>query len=477
MRIAVTLSFLFLLTMFLGCQQAEQYAADTTETEIFPGPPNVVLIVLDTLRADRIGASRDGVPLMPGLEAFANNAAYFRRAYANATWTKPSMVSLFTSLYPGVHNVQYGTVHSLGDDEAVRADAIPDTFETMAELFQQAGYRTLAFQENANMSPVFNMDKGFERYEFHPYPEWTADRMTEEVSNVLAELEGPFFLYAHYMDPHAPYEPPDEYLELFEEVPGLTVQDRDLLDRYYDFYNDFLMHRFGIKDSRDEPDFSEQGKEKIRLLYDAEVRYADDHITSLIAGIQERHPNTYIVFVSDHGEELWEHGSIGHGPTVYDEVAHVDLIIQGPSVSAKAVDHPVMLIDVLPTLAAMAELPVREEWQGIDLFADDLLERPVFIETHSSIQATGIFKQAVVLGDRKLIIDYQHDTAELYDLAADPREQNPLDRPDEVAALRALIDEQNELNRSHPLHSEGDARQLELDDETIEALRAVGYVM
>lgn len=436
---------------------------------------NVVLLVLDAVRADRLEASRAGLPLMPKLNAFADQSQYFPQAVTQATWTKPAMTTVFTSLYPEVHQVQRGVARQLYEGQTRTADKVPDSFELMAEVFKGAGYSTAAIQVNTNLRPIFGFAQGFDEYICGAGKDYDADLLTKITAEQTAKLKPPFFLYAHYMDAHGPYTTPPEYLNLFGTPPQISEQEKEMLAFFNKYYLDKILFDNGITGKREKPDFSTSGQDYIRQAYDSCCRRLDDCVSALIDSIQKDHPNTLFIIMADHGEEFWEHGSIGHAKTVYEELARVLLILHAPNLPPERVEAPVELVDLLPTAAAYAGIAPRPEWQGQNILAPAKdPDRPVFTQTRSSLFESKVNFVAVRHGAFKLIIDENTNQASLYDLAADPFETAPIENPVKREELARLIAEFHKKNALHPFANKQERKQS-VDSQTLEQLNSQGY--
>ncbi len=441
---------------------------------------NVVVIVVDALRADRVRGRRNGMPLMPKTARFAKEALCFTNAVSQASWTKPSMVSIFTSLYPDTHGVQFGIQKKVVEGQDLVVDGVPDAFETMAEYLKDAGYHTLAVQTNHQLKGEHGFDQGFDQYRFDKAA--AADRVTDAAIEELAGVQEPFFLYLHYLDPHSPYDPPERYRGLFGPLPRATESDLALLKPYNEYYLDKILYDMKVHPEREKGSFSDSGKEYVRYLYDGEVRFADDEVARLIDFIERRFPGSVIVFTADHGEEFWEHGSIGHGKSVYQESIHVPLVMKLPGWTARDVAGSAETVDILPTVAAYLGLPPNHHWQGRNLLP--LLEKatlpdgPVFAETRGSLAVFNLWAQSVALGTDKLVVKRAPDRVRLeyYDLAADPFEQSDKasDHLEDVARLRRILAQHDTENQEHPMNAVGPVR-IGLDEETLDGFKALGY--
>lgn len=467
------------LFIFVGCSDEQLPLSNTSqETPVsVHSKPNIVLIIVDTLRADRLDMKREDVALMPFMRSFAQESWRYTNATAQATWTRPSMASIFTSLYAGVHNQQFGIRLEVVKGQDHTVDVLPDTIETMASFFKKAGYSTAGIQANWNMESVFGVAQGFDSYEMIPHEQNAAD-ITILSLNTIKDFRGPFFFYVHYVDPHAPYEPPERYRRLFEEIPEITSADREMLADYGPaYYTEKVKWDLGFQDTPPVNQLSEDGREYIEIMYDGEVRFTDDELARLINGIRKEHPNTVIIFASDHGEEFWERGSIGHGRTVYEEASHVPLIFSFPDELPKVVTQRVELIDVLPTLAAYLKLPARDWWQGRNLLHTSTSEtdRVTFTQTMTSVRETHVFLLGVLQENWKLIFDVAGDVYRQYNLEEDPLEKNPVVNDLIFDKMQEHAEQYLKENQNHPLYSQPTVTQT-LDAETEEMLRAQGYL-
>lgn len=467
-----------------GCSPAPQAptapvvrSEPTTEDEAPSARPNLLLIVADALRADRVTGTREGVVLMPRINEFAGESWNFRRARAQATWTKPSMATVFTSLYPEVHNVLFG-IHDPLPGLSPMADKLPEELETMAEFLKGHGYSTGAIQTNANITVHFGFEQGFDSYPDRKYPEFRANDVTDYTIEALEKLSPPFFFYAHYMDTHAPYDPPAQYLESFRPPADLSEDDRKLLSNYNEGYIDRILHEVGLSDQRKYGNLSENGEEFVKYKYDGEARFLDTEIGRLLDHVRAKYPNTIIVFTADHGEELWDHGSIGHGKTVFEELTHVPLIVHQRGSTPRTIDAPVELIDILPTCSGMLELPLRQEWQGRNLAAalDELpVNRAIYSQTQMSIPGSNRDLETVIIDADKLILDRKSGTRTLYDLRRDPGERAGFQPANEDAApLDSALGQHHATNDMHPQRREN-RETVTVDPEQAEAIRNIGY--
>jgi arylsulfatase len=379
-------------------------------------PPNVIVVLVDTLRADRLGVYgiRDG--LTPYLDDLARRGTVFSNAYAASSWTCPSVASLFTSRYPSQHQV-------------TTLDArISDSEVTLAERLQQARYRGLGFVANLRLTEQLGYGQGFARWNAYlSATKLRADRLRRRLLS-SAELpapgaQSPVFLYVHYMEPHAPYNMPPRYRKKFERRGDPSIDSAAAQQKLLDL-------NFGA--------LSAAELDHLNSLYDAEVAFLDDELRRLMTGLGARGllQHSIIVVTADHGEELGEHQLVGHGTSLYNQELHVPLIVVGQGVPAgQVVREPVSLMDVAPSLLALTGQPAEPRFQGrslvplpqgggapVDVVAELFQASTTFdARRHSSAIVRGSHKLLTIAGNWRTVAD-----AELYDLAADPEETKPV---------------------------------------------------
>ena len=398
-----------------------------------PAPPNIVLILVDTLRHDHLSSYGYGRTTSPRIDALlAEKGVLFEDAYAQAPWTLPSVVSMMTGRYP---------TELLPERQA--AFRIPDHVPSISEMLGELGYETAAFYANPALHAGTGFGRGFDTFFAPPASFDWFERHADDLSNRLlpwlrAHREEPFFLYAHYLDPHDPYDNPDlvdgqsPFNPGYEgEVTGHSVH------RIYGGFDPLP------DPSRDVP--------QLTALYDSEIAYVDRFVGKLLEALgPEVLSSTLVIFTSDHGEELYEHGGWKHGQSLYEEQIHVPLLMRwdGRLPAGRRVEGTVELLDIVPTVMAAAGGARDPLWQGEDLLPAaegraPLRRRAAFFQH----LAAGPLRAGAVLDRHKLIFFnrqepfdppdafqaylWQKDLSrfqevELYDLAADPREERNL---------------------------------------------------
>jgi len=316
-----------------------------------PAPRNLVLYVIDTLRADHTSTYGYVRPTTPHLDRLAREGTTFEHAYAVGSWTRPAIASIFTGLRPAAHRV--GIDRGLGPWP-----------QTLAERFRAAGWSTRAFVTNVQLVPhSLGFDRGFERFLAFPGSSGARLATTAEVNPpLLREFETSrderLFLYVHTVDPHAPYDPPACYRGLFAD-PGYdgTIRPHETLK----------VHLAGRT-------MSPADVAWVRDLYDEEVRFQDEMLGTLLdrlaaTGLDR---DTVVVVVADHGEELGDHGGWEHGQRAWEELLRVPLVVRWPGrpdLAGRRVAEPVQIVDILPTLLETFGLPPAPEAQGRSLLA------------------------------------------------------------------------------------------------------------
>jgi arylsulfatase A-like enzyme/tetratricopeptide (TPR) repeat protein len=437
--------------------------------------PNVVLISLDTLRADRVGVYGNSRAATPVIDRLAGEGVRFHRAEAPSNWTLPSHYSLFSGLTPAAHGVSPSLFDLPGYlDPSSRLAMRGSGKEVMlAEVLAEAGYRTAAVTESGWVSPRFGFDQGFRIYRAA-----STGSLPATLHATLSELEDaaghePWFLFVHTYATHQPYHAPLEFRTRWAsaEHRGLAWPEARVPIAEY---NRFHSRTFAPAPS---------DVTAFRDLYDGQVAWADTLVGEIVSrlerdGLLER---TVVIVTSDHGEEIFERGRFDHGDTLFEEVTRVPLVLYAPGriASGVVVDGPVSLIDLPGTILDVAGLgdtlgqgrslkPLWEreaEESGRTVFAQAMGEHaePVY---------------AVWRGRHKLVLrETDEGTRSLcFDLESDPREMRPLRSiaPCERNGLRSLLD--RHLLESESIREELGPVEGELDPGMLENLRNLGYI-
>ena len=423
---------------------------------------NLLLISIDTLRADHLGAYGYRRPTSPQLDRLAGRSLLFERAYSTSYVTADSHMSVFTSLYPSVHGVRNA---SREERTTLR---IMDSIATLPEVLAREGYDTAAVTGGGNISGVYGFDRGMGSYS-SPTKEEDALRLAEDF--VRRKRDKPFFLFMHTYHPHDPYTPSSEELARFADgYRGRIEHDRRRLMalRTDASFADARRVFWSLVDKHDRTDIAH-----LRALYDAEIREVDTRIGRLLDLVQQAAPNTLVVLMSDHGEQFGEHGDFLHGE-LYEELLRVPLMIAHPQGRPGRVPQRVSLVDLAPSVLDLLDIAAPQGFQG------HTLRDVVTAGASRDILAEKAGKRAALIrGDRKTLVWFKADGAvrrwEGYDLSTDPREARKLPVPNShKQALLQRLDENRRLRQV--LVATGEDSPLPMAADTLKQLQALGYV-
>ena len=441
-------------------------------------PPSIVLVSLDTLRADHLTPYGYGRPTSPVLARFAAEAVRFDAAHAHATATLPSHLSLLTSLLPPQIGItRPGPHHSQASTRLRLADPVV----TLAEVLRDHGYHTAAFTDGGYVHPFYGFDQGFEHFSVTTIRQGAyRNGLRKSLGRLKEWLDGrddpsaPVFLFLHTYDIHEPYSAPKPFDRAFTDLD------------YRGFRAERGFDARPVELSRRRAELTPQDVERATGFYDNGVRATDQALARLFALLRERdlYENALIVVLSDHGEEFLDHGDFGHGPRVYQELARVPLLIRlpGGAQAGRTIAAPVGLIDVAPSLLDLAGLPIPEDFTGHSLVgpmigADEgewLEQRPLYVDVPDVRSGA----MALRRGAWKLIRG--GDAPELYQLDHDPGETRNLaaregERVRELSAeLDAWVARMRETARAQGTLAVPSRETHPADQEA--ALRALGYL-
>jgi arylsulfatase A-like enzyme len=422
-----------------------------------PGRPNVVLITLDTTRADHLGCYGYTRPTSPSLDRLAAESVLYTRAIATSSWTLPSHASLFTGKLTSSHGAEYdpegplslaSIIEAPKEWRQYRARGLAESERTLAEILKAAGYETGAVVGGPWLKKPFGLGQGFDYYDDDQIESSngrTADRVTAAATRWLERTRGrTFLLFLNYFDPHGPYAPPDPFAHAFLE-PGTKI-----------------------------PEGIPAGKTLV-ALYDAEIAFMDQHIGRLLDRLREigLYDDTLILVTADHGELLEEHGKVGHGEDLYQPEIHVPLFVKYPrrEVAPARRADPVQLTDVLPLILDSSKVAVPAGIQG---GLPPRVGHPIVAEVSPlPFSSRAGSWRALFDGEVKFLWNSRGDHR-LYDLARDPGETTNLaSREPERARRMATLLEKYLASLPRPGAA---GPPVTLDDETRRALRSLGYV-
>jgi arylsulfatase A-like enzyme len=435
-------------------------------------PPNVLIITIDALRRDCVSFYEEGLTETPNLDGFAEKSIVFKRAYTPSPWTIPSMYSMLTSHYPSVHGADD---HHRGNDNLVN----------LAQVLKTYGYSTEAYVANSIMDRELGFDRGFDTYlmyedtaeltwarystlylfvaritgeesYFAPPPDttkWLTDILTRKLSK---KRDKPFFIWAHYLDPHGPLTPP---LEFAEDKLEITADVKRIIETGKLFRN----------------------KGEGLALYEAEVEYVDYSLGEVFGVLEENglYDNTIIVIASDHGEEFFEHGRYGHARTHYNEVMAIPFFVYFPDKNHYIDDTPVTIMDIAPTIFSHIGIQVPDDVSGRDILKEekdngaDVRDIPSFFDRTRydySVKSVCIYPYTLIrTGD----VDYDYEMVDIR-IGIGPEDIVKEREPILLAKYGTLLDTWAEETAEETVRL-GGAHEVEIDNIRKERLEGLGY--
>jgi arylsulfatase A-like enzyme len=406
---------------------------------------NIIFVLVDALRQDHLGVYGYERNTSPNIDAFANDALVFQNAISQSGWTTPSIVALFTSKYPK------GPI-----------------FEnrTLTQWLHKYGYQTIAFVANPLLLPQKGYANGFESYNLH---EWEDDSKLVDLSLDWIrsrDASRPFFLFLHFMGSHAPYRPNPPY-------------DRRFGDPYTGQVDESLISYKKLMAENKPVELSEQDLNRLIDLYDGEIACIDDLFEKLNSGLKdaELYEDSIIIFVADHGEEFMDHGGVGHGHTVFDELIRVPLIIRGlGDLNGMNYSGLFEFIDLGPTLVSYLGFPFNYEVDGEDflehLKKNEPLKKVAFSEVHRTFgMRAGNWFISARTENEKVIYNPHEKKYIFYDLKNDKAERYPIEeeQAQSMEFLKASIEYWRKTYGKK-------GYQMKVDPETLKALRSLGYI-
>jgi arylsulfatase A-like enzyme len=433
---------------------------------------NVILIVIDALRADHLGCYGYERNTSPNIDKLANESILFERAYSQAPWTKPSVASLFTSLYVTQHRVIVGTGGKSLEGWNNTSNILDSSFFTLAEALSENSYYTIGVVNNVHLLNRFGFDQGFDIYlEDAGGPAnlfrkffYRLEFMRENKSR-----NKKFFAYVHSIGVHCPYVHPmskDGECTVTHGNESLNVTHATTC-RNYKKFNDYLA-------TLDDEEKNNLDIECMVSAYDGGIRYNDEFIEELVNKLKREglYNRTLLIITSDHGEQFLEHGRLDHGYSLHNELIHVPLIVHMPRGPSKLVKERVELIDIMPTII---------DYLGIEVNTDYNLSGKSLIPL---ITGKGAFDKEFIVsecdyGGRRSIMNEKwkliknKNQFELYELEKDPMEKRNVS-VDNPLIVGELEDRLLELDKKI-INIQSRPDKVEIDEETIKKLESLGY--
>lgn len=380
---------------------------------------NIVLITIDTLRVNNLSCYGYERNTSPHIDSIAKQGITFVNAIAPSSWTAPSMVSLFTSVYPINHGVVRDTMSSL---KANKKETISDKLTTLAEVLKRQGYNTFGVVSNLHLQGKFGFSRGFNH--FKCLKNWSPAPLVNQAIDLWQddiEKSKKFFLWVHYSDPHHPYHARNPWIGQYTSTA--LSQELNLSDKKMGELKKLI------------PLFKKNPQTLFNLvaLYDSEINFVDSYVGELIQKF-ELDKKTLIIITSDHGEEFLEHGNLDHGNNLYQETIHVPLIIKLPhSIAKDTVEQSVNLIDVMPSILHFLNVDSPKQtlgksfWEKEDLLSavpEKLLRREELTNYNFSELDIRTVSKTMITSEWKYIYNYQNNTEELYRIKEDASELN-----------------------------------------------------
>lgn len=439
--------------------------------------PNLLLIGIDTLRADHVGCLGYKSDTTPTLDRLAREGVLCARTMSTSGWTLPGVMSVMTSLYPNVHQTYtYKT-------------RLPREITTLAEVLKANGYTTVGFVSNPILNGKYGFSDGFDLYDdftisldagldiFAKHNETLNDQQLVCTGELVTQMAvrwlqqspaEPFFMFVFYIDPHYDYIPPAPFDTMFDPNYEGDIDGREIK-----------------REPRRSQRPSDRDVQHLLALYDGEIRYTDTCVAELLRVVARSGvlKNTVVVCFGDHGDEFYEHGRTTHDRTLYDEIIHVPLVFWGPGQFPpdKRINALTSQIDIMPTILDYLGVSYGGPMQGASLRSlidgkAEKLRDTVWAELN-----TWVHVQAVVGDHHKLVHNVSSDTWELYDLHRDPDEQTNLyAQPSTTGVQLTLMTEWERWTRDNStlagnLTHGGQIEKVRLNEQQLQKLRALGY--
>jgi len=435
--------------------------------------PNIVLIVIDTLRPDHLNSYGYGLrttdPFFKGL--WKNQGVKFETAVSPSSWTLPAVASIMTSMHPsehgsGVQHFKYGK--------------LDPQLDTLPEILSRQGYDTAAFSVSFIITQQFNFQQGFDSFfDLSPYCfSWQGDKVAAEHAKkwISQKRERPFFIFFHLMNPHSPYSVGPHLEHSSEEVTRAILADDFMRSQVFNYFS-------ALRLPSPHENRKKHAKSPLLKNYDNEIKRTNDAMEEFFAALAYNGllDNTLIIMTADHGEEFKDHGGMGHGHNLYQEVIHVPIIIAGTPVKTpgRIVQEMVSTMDIMPTVLETAGVSLPpNKMRGTSLWPlirkNEYNARPFYSELEFADPDK--IMMSVIKDNHKLIKTWDNgkEDVRLFDLNADPHEKNNLapDKTDVVDELSPLLDDMLEKRKRYIQK----ARESHMPRENREMLKALGYV-
>ncbi len=422
---------------------------------------NIILISIDALRADHLSCYGYHRNTSPNIDRIATQGVLFKNAFSQATWTLPSHASIFLSQYVWSHTVKNP-----------RTERLTYSYTTLAEILKNENYATAAFTGGILLSSKYGFNQGFEICDDGIPRRRARQEIASYIDKLLSWLESvgnrKFFLFIHTYDVHQPYNPPAPYFDLYTR----------------EFYEGkHLKNSKGIDVQKiDASKLTLEELNYIIAVYDGGINYVDYQLGKIFEKLNQLgiNDNTIIILTADHGEGFKEHGKLRHGYKPYIELVHVPLIMKGPGIPRNRVyDNSVQLIDIVPTILEILDMPQRKEMQGRSILAlmkNCLLEEvfKTYSFGHDKDKYEQPFSMSLRTEEWTYIMD-QDGPDELYNRINDPKEQNNIieKKPFIAQKLKKELEDFIALTSEEKLQV---TEKVHIDEELKQQLKSLGYL-
>lgn len=428
-----------MILLYISSSMILPFKSTLTETDVDCVDCNIVLISVDTLRADRVGVLGYSRDTTPAIDKLAEKSYVFTQAISVAPWTLPSHMSWFTGVYPSEHKVlnKYTVIES-GEEEITNLENVSPGMKTLADILKQYGYRTGGFTGGAGVHRQFGFDKGFDIYADDKDFGGFSDSIPRALDWIKENKDEKLFVFLHGYNIHGQYVPDGGYdyrfvdFEYTGDLTGSKEEQKELREK-------------GI--SRGQIFLTKEDVRFLSALYDEKVQKADEQFARFIEEYKKLGliNKTIFIITSDHGEELYEHGRIDHGHSLYEELVRIPLIISTPDLNGKvAIDKLVSNVDILPTIMSLIGYSDEFDQKGVMYRERNLLafayESPAAVYMETDYRYANHLR-GVRNSEYKLIRDLEFGIEEVFGLTLDPGEtKNIMDfNQKEVANLRTLL--------------------------------------
>jgi arylsulfatase A-like enzyme len=406
---------------------------------------NVIIVLVDALRWDHLGCYNYYRNTSPNIDNLCQKGIVFENAISQGVATKQAVASLFTSLYVNEHNV---SLYDFLDDGFYMnefdgsKDSLSDSALTLAEIMKKNKYKTQAFIGNPNIKKVFGFNQGFEGYEIQPDIQITESAIQWIIQNKDKKL----FLYLHYMAPHTPYDPPEEYQNKFGDKYDSGL---NFTDKHKEFFNSI--------------NFSKSELNELIDRYDEEICFVDNEVGKIIKILEKEDlmKNTILVITADHGEALKEKDFIGHG-YLYNTVIQIPLIIVNPkTTNYKRIESMVESIDIAPTILRILLIQIPDMFSGNDIFSEK-----------KEFAFSSELPQQIAIRSKEYLFKYTiYGKKELYNINNDPYELHPLSNSSQIINKFNILLENYLKLPNRNLNS-----VKEVDNDTLQEIKSFGYI-